>query len=265
MSGILPEEMSKSRVRTITKEAKNYVLNEDNLYRRGKDDQLQMCVTEEEYVPILEQTHSGQAGNYFSADKTAKAILVAGIWWPTLFVDAEEFVKDVMIAKEPKLLEAHNFLRQLPASDPRQYSQQANVHCAFCDAACDENGTQIEYQVHNSWLFFAWHRWYLYFHERILATLIEDDTFALPFWNWDSASGYSSIPPLQYNDSSSSFYDANRNLLHGTPAVVDLNFTKSNSSEAVQLACSKQLHCSPSQLYRPFSFRTNKLSSLCKL
>ncbi|MCO5554627.1 hypothetical protein L7F22_008159 [Adiantum nelumboides] len=140
-----------------------------------------------------------------------------------------------------KYNQAYKLLRQLPASDPRSYSQQANVHCAFCDAAYDVNGTQIEYQVHNSWLFFAWHRWYLYFHERILATLIKDDTFALPFWNWDSASGYT-IPPI-YNDSSSSLYDANRNPIHRTPAVVDLNynFTESNLSAAAQLAANNTI------------------------
>ncbi|MCO5603819.1 hypothetical protein L7F22_057972 [Adiantum nelumboides] len=97
--------MSKSRVRTITKEVENYVLIEDNLYRRGKDDQLRMCTTEEEYIPILEQAHSRQAGGHFSADKTAKAILVASIWWPTLFMDAEEFVKrcdDCQRTKTPR-------------------------------------------------------------------------------------------------------------------------------------------------------------------
>ncbi|KAI5071758.1 hypothetical protein GOP47_0014009 [Adiantum capillus-veneris] len=140
-----------------------------------------------------------------------------------------------------KYNQAYKLLRELPASDPRQYSQQANVHCAFCDAAYDVNGTQVEYQVHNSWLFFPWHRWYLYFHERILATLIKDDTFALPFWNWDAASGYT-LPPI-YNDSKSPLYDANRNPLHRTPAVVDLNynFTESNSSAAALLAANNTL------------------------
>ncbi|MCO5554372.1 hypothetical protein L7F22_007902 [Adiantum nelumboides] len=92
-SGILSQGMSKSRVKTITKEAENYVLIEDKFYRRGKDDQLRMCATKEEYVPILEQAHSGQVGRHVSADKMAKAILVASIWWHTLFMDAEEFVK----------------------------------------------------------------------------------------------------------------------------------------------------------------------------
>ncbi|MCO5612594.1 hypothetical protein L7F22_066862 [Adiantum nelumboides] len=104
-SGILPKGMSKSRVRTITKELENYILIEDNIYRRGKDDQLQMCATEEEYVPILKQAHSGQVRGHFLADKTAKTILVAGIWWPTLFMDVEEYVKrcdDCQRTKTPK-------------------------------------------------------------------------------------------------------------------------------------------------------------------
>ncbi|MCO5580152.1 hypothetical protein L7F22_034019 [Adiantum nelumboides] len=104
-SGILPEGMRKSRVRRITKEVENHVLIDDNLYRREKDDQLRMCATKEEHIPILEQAHSGQAGGHFSANKTGKAILVAGIWWPTLFMDAEEFVKrcdDCQRTKTPR-------------------------------------------------------------------------------------------------------------------------------------------------------------------
>ncbi|MCO5603370.1 hypothetical protein L7F22_057520 [Adiantum nelumboides] len=85
--------MTLSRVKAITKEAEDYVLIEDNLYRSGKDDQLRMCATEEEYVPILQQAHSGQAGGHFFAEKMARSILYAGIWWPTLFMDAEEFIK----------------------------------------------------------------------------------------------------------------------------------------------------------------------------
>ncbi|MCO5614527.1 hypothetical protein L7F22_068810 [Adiantum nelumboides] len=97
--------MTLSRIKAITKEAKDYVLIEDNLYRRGKDSQLQMCATEEEYVPILQQAHLGQEGGHFSAEKMAKSILYAGVWWPTLFMDAEEFVKrcdDCQRTKTPR-------------------------------------------------------------------------------------------------------------------------------------------------------------------
>ncbi|KAK4434715.1 Polyphenol oxidase II, chloroplastic [Sesamum alatum] len=81
----------------------------------------------------------------------------------------------------------------LPASDPRSFMQQANVHCAYCNGAYtypSATGSQrLEIQVHNCWLFFPFHRWYLYFFERILGSLINDPTFAMPYWNWDSPAG----------------------------------------------------------------------------
>ncbi|XP_048430768.1 polyphenol oxidase II, chloroplastic-like [Pyrus x bretschneideri] len=60
---------------------------------------------------------------------------------------------------------------------------------------CDKNGKEKvhcnEIQVHSSWLFYPFHRWYLYFYERILAKLIEEigPNFPLPFWNWDGKDG----------------------------------------------------------------------------
>ncbi|MCO5561919.1 hypothetical protein L7F22_015544 [Adiantum nelumboides] len=97
--------MSRSRIKTITKEAESYVLIEDNLYKRGKDDELRMSAIEEEYIPILEQAHFGQPQGHFSIDKTAKEIFIAGIWWPTLFMDGKEYVKrcdDCQRTKTPR-------------------------------------------------------------------------------------------------------------------------------------------------------------------
>ena len=85
----------------------------------------------------------------------------------------------------------------------------------------------------------------LYFHERILATLIKDDTFALPFWNWDAASGYT-IPPL-YVDAQSSLYDANHNPLHKPPIVVNLNY---NFTEESGLSAAAQLAANNTLMYR---------------
>ena len=61
---------------------------------------------------------------------------------------------------------------------------QAHVHCYYC-AGSFYNPTQVE--IHGGWFFFPWHRAYLYFHERILGSLIGDPTFALPYWDWDHA------------------------------------------------------------------------------
>ncbi|KAK4484616.1 hypothetical protein RD792_007205 [Penstemon davidsonii] len=115
-------------------------------------------------------------------------------------------------------------MKRLPKDDPRNFMQQANIHCAYCNGAYDQPGQgNLDIQVHESWLFFPFHRWYLYFYERILGKLIGDPTFALPFWNWDNPKGMT-IPPM-YMDSRSALYDPKRNKENFPPAVVDLGYT----------------------------------------
>ncbi|XP_054801103.1 polyphenol oxidase, chloroplastic-like [Prosopis cineraria] len=121
--------------------------------------------------------------------------------------------------------EAVRRMKALPPDDPRSFTQQANIHCAYCDGSYHQVGfPDLDLQVHNSWLFFPFHRWYLYFYERILASLIKDrdPNFAMPFWNWDVPEGMP-IPNI-YSDSKSPLYDALRNANHQTPKPVDLNF-----------------------------------------
>jgi polyphenol oxidase len=103
---------------------------------------------------------------------------------------------------------AYQKLRDLTASDatdPRGWMQQAMVHCWQCGAS----GTDI----HQSWTFFPWHRAFLYFHERILCTLLNDNTFRLPYWSWDDAN-YRSLPdiyrPATADGAANSLYDGNR-------------------------------------------------------
>lgn len=64
-------------------------------------------------------------------------------------------------------------MKRLPSDDPRNFLQQANIHCAYCNSAYDQPGQgSLDLQVHTSWLFFPFHRWYLYFYQRILGKLI---------------------------------------------------------------------------------------------
>ena len=84
-----------------------------------------------------------------------------------------------------KLKNAYQAMRDLDTSDPndpRGFTRQANIHCWMCAEA---SSTQW---VHGNWKFFAWHRAYLYYHERILGKLINDMDFRLPYWDWDVSS-----------------------------------------------------------------------------
>jgi polyphenol oxidase len=111
-------------------------------------------------------------------------------------------------AEIQKLKDAYKALRQLTESnpnDPRGWMQQANVHCFYCGGNADGS------DIHQSYRFFAWHRCYLYFHERILGKLINDPTFRLPYWDWSNTNSRTIPKPYTNpNDPSNPLFDANR-------------------------------------------------------
>jgi len=114
-------------------------------------------------------------------------------------------------------------MKALPADDPRSFAAQASVHCAYCDGSYSPEGFPgAELQVHNSWLFFPFHRCYLYFFERILGSLIGDPGFAIPFWNWDAPDGMRM--PAMYADRSSQLFDPRRDGRHAPPKLIDLDY-----------------------------------------
>lgn len=114
-------------------------------------------------------------------------------------------------------------MKALPRSDPRSFYQQANIHCAYCTGAYRQVGhPELAVQVHFSWLFFPFHRAYLYFFERIAGKLLGDPGFAVPFWSWDVPEGMRM--PLQFANASSPLYDPMRNPWHAPPKLVDLDY-----------------------------------------
>ncbi|KAH6767763.1 hypothetical protein C2S52_018746 [Perilla frutescens var. hirtella] len=138
---------------------------------------------------------------------------------------AAHLVDGDYVAKFNRALE---LMRALPDDDPRSFSQQADVHCAYCGHGYDQVGfPDLELQIHSSWLFFPFHRCYLYFFERILGKLIDDPTFAFPFWNWDAPAGMQM--PSIYTDPNSSLYDPLRDQAHLPPTIIDLNFNGDDS------------------------------------
>jgi len=117
-------------------------------------------------------------------------------------------------AEVADLKAAYAAMRALDTSDPtdpRGFLQQAKVHCHFC-ATSDAN-----VQVHFTWRFFAWHRAYLYFHERILGSLIGKSDFRLPYWGWDSASHHTLPNPyVTPNNATNPLFNGTRVLAPGT-------------------------------------------------
>ncbi|KAJ0801513.1 putative catechol oxidase [Helianthus annuus] len=128
-------------------------------------------------------------------------------------------------------------MKALPEEDPRSWKQQGKIHCAYCNGAYSQymNGhPELKIQVHNNSLFFPFHRWYLYFYERILGSLINDPTFGLPYWNWDNPKGMllpemletpypNPNPDRPPNPRFNPLFDPYRNVTHLPPAIIDLD------------------------------------------
>jgi tyrosinase len=74
-------------------------------------------------------------------------------------------------------------MHQLPESDPRNWRRQAAIHLDHCP--------------HGQRDFFSWHRYYLYYFEETCRSVLNDPSFALPYWDWTGSNG---VIPAQFYD-----------------------------------------------------------------
>ncbi|KAI3877071.1 hypothetical protein MKW92_025822, partial [Papaver armeniacum] len=119
------------------------------------------------------------------------------------------------ISEPFKYNKAITIMKSLPYDDPRNFMRQANIHCIYCTGAYNQQNSNSLLKIHRSWMFFPWHRMMIYFHERILGSLIGDETFALPFWNWDSPEGMFIPDMYMYG----SMVDTQRDTSHLPPVI----------------------------------------------
>lgn len=75
-------------------------------------------------------------------------------------------------------------MKALPTTNPLSWTYQAAIHGTTL------SGTHPAWNTcqHGNYFFFSWHRMYLWYFERIVRKLSGDAAWALPFWNYESAS-----------------------------------------------------------------------------
>ncbi|XP_057747805.1 uncharacterized protein LOC130966998 [Arachis stenosperma] len=88
---ILPEEEKEAK--KIRREAQNYTLVKNILYKRGISTPLLKCIPTLRTTKFLEEVHNGICGNHLGARSLARKVTRVGFYWPTLQKDANEFVK----------------------------------------------------------------------------------------------------------------------------------------------------------------------------
>ncbi|GJV75075.1 reverse transcriptase domain-containing protein [Tanacetum coccineum] len=73
----------------------NYIVGKDEPYafKVCADNIMRRCVAGSETLEILAHCHSGPTGGHHSANVTAKKVYEAGFYWPSVFKDANEYVR----------------------------------------------------------------------------------------------------------------------------------------------------------------------------
>jgi hypothetical protein len=77
----------------IVRLAKRYMVVEGDLYRRGTNDILMWCITQEEGRELLVEIHGGECGSHSSSRTLVGKAFRHNFYWPTALQDAAELVK----------------------------------------------------------------------------------------------------------------------------------------------------------------------------
>ncbi|GJV96747.1 reverse transcriptase domain-containing protein [Tanacetum coccineum] len=86
--------MSSQQKRKFFKDVKHYFWDDPFLFKICADQVIRRCVHGKEALDILEACHNGPTGGHHGANLTAKKVFDAGFFWPTIYKDAYELVKN---------------------------------------------------------------------------------------------------------------------------------------------------------------------------
>nr|GEX49051.1 reverse transcriptase domain-containing protein [Tanacetum cinerariifolium] len=86
--------MSTQQKNKFFKDVKHYFWDDPYLFKTCADQVIRRCVAGQEAVDILTACHSGPTGGHYGANYTAKKVFDSGFYWPTIYKDAFELVKN---------------------------------------------------------------------------------------------------------------------------------------------------------------------------
>nr|GEW34295.1 reverse transcriptase domain-containing protein [Tanacetum cinerariifolium] len=86
--------MSSQQKNKFFKDEKHYFWDDPFLFKICADQVIWRCVHGKEALDILEACHNGPTGGHHGANLTAKKVFDGGFFWPTIYKDAHEFVKN---------------------------------------------------------------------------------------------------------------------------------------------------------------------------
>ena len=91
---VVPTYLSSQQRKRFFDEVKPYYWEDPILYKHCVDQIILRCILEDEMRQVIQHCHSMECGGNFGGQRTVAKVLQLGFYWPTLFKDAQSFVKD---------------------------------------------------------------------------------------------------------------------------------------------------------------------------
>ncbi|RDX75976.1 Retrovirus-related Pol polyprotein from transposon 17.6, partial [Mucuna pruriens] len=87
-----PPEASRAYKDKIRSDAKYYIWDDPYLWRLCSDKVIRRCIPDTEINSVLQFCHSALGGGHYGSTRTARKVLDCGLYWPSIFRDAHQFV-----------------------------------------------------------------------------------------------------------------------------------------------------------------------------
>ncbi|GJY41313.1 putative nucleotidyltransferase, ribonuclease H [Tanacetum coccineum] len=90
---VVPPNWTFEKRKRFFSQVKTYFWEEPYAFKLCADNIMRRCVAGSETLKILAHCHSGPTGGHHSANITAKKVYESGFYWPSVFKDANEYVR----------------------------------------------------------------------------------------------------------------------------------------------------------------------------
>nr|GEU80056.1 reverse transcriptase domain-containing protein [Tanacetum cinerariifolium] len=91
--------MSSQHKSKFFKDVKHYFWDDPYLFKICVDQVIKRCVSGQEAIEILKACHYGPTGGHHSLNYIAKKVFDSGFYWPTIYRDAQDLVKNCDICQ----------------------------------------------------------------------------------------------------------------------------------------------------------------------
>ncbi|GJZ53662.1 reverse transcriptase domain-containing protein [Tanacetum coccineum] len=93
-------------------QVKTYFWEEPYTFKLCADNIMRRCVAGSETIKILTHCHSGPTDGHHSANVTAKKVYESGFYWPSVFKDANEYVRRCDACQRSGIISSRNEMPQ---------------------------------------------------------------------------------------------------------------------------------------------------------